>query len=289
MSSILDALEKLEATGGPQAPASGGAPGREPRPPWRTIVLVVVAVGAGAAGAFFALGGRPVPVAAPSIEVAQLAPPTLPVPETLPPVPQTLPPLGTGTTLPATDTTLPTTATTVPAVPTTTLKVTETEAPAVDGADLRRVAAPVPPPLPDDRERPWGSEPKPFVPPDPAVLAVVRAVPNPPPPVSPPPAPRASVPVPVPPAPDASQPRAIEEAPARPSIRVPPGAPRMRVSFLVYSSVSTRRSVALTIGDAGMTTLREGQESQGVEVVRIFPDRVDLRWQGETFTLEVRS
>ena len=71
--------------------------------------------------------------------------------------------------------------------------------------------------------------------------------------------------------------------------RAPTGAPRLRVSFLVYSSVAERRSVVLTIGEGGLTTLREGDSADGVEVVRIRPDRVDLRWQGESFTLEVRS
>ena len=63
----------------------------------------------------------------------------------------------------------------------------------------------------------------------------------------------------------------------------------MRISFLVYSSIPARRSVALTIGDVGLTTMHEGEQSNGVEVVRIYPDRVELRWQGEPFTLEVRS
>jgi hypothetical protein len=63
----------------------------------------------------------------------------------------------------------------------------------------------------------------------------------------------------------------------------------MRVSFLVYSSIAERRSVALTFDGGGLTTLREGDESNGVQVVHIRPDRVELRWQGEAFMLEVRS
>jgi hypothetical protein len=70
---------------------------------------------------------------------------------------------------------------------------------------------------------------------------------------------------------------------------IPLGAPRLRVSFLVYSSAADRRSVVLTIDGGGLTTLREGDESNGISVVQIHPDRVDLRWQGETFTLDVRS
>ena len=71
--------------------------------------------------------------------------------------------------------------------------------------------------------------------------------------------------------------------------RPPAGAPRLRISFLVYSKVAERRSVALTIDGGGLTTLREGEESNGIGVVRIDPDRVELRWAGESFTLEVRS
>ena len=71
--------------------------------------------------------------------------------------------------------------------------------------------------------------------------------------------------------------------------RPPAGAPRMRVSFLVYSSVAERRSVVLTIDGGSLTTLREGESSNGIDVVRIRPDSVELRWQGEAFRLEVRS
>ena len=67
------------------------------------------------------------------------------------------------------------------------------------------------------------------------------------------------------------------------------GAPRLRISFLVYSSLADRRSVVLTIDGGSLTTLREGDEANGVSVVEIHPDRVDLRWQGETFTLDIRS
>jgi hypothetical protein len=40
------------------------------------------------------------------------------------------------------------------------------------------------------------------------------------------------------------------------------------VSFLVYSAVVERRSVALTIDGGGLTTLREGDEAQGIQVVQ---------------------
>jgi hypothetical protein len=108
-------------------------------------------------------------------------------------------------------------------------------------------------------------------PPSRPVLAAARATP---PPAAAPEPPRAP---------------AAEEPIVRRVFGIPAGAPRLRVSFLVYSSAAERRSVVLTIDGGSLTTLREGDESNGVAVVRIHPDRVDLRWQGETFTLEVRS
>ena len=121
------------------------------------------------------------------------------------------------------------------------------------------------------RERPWGTEPEaPKPPAAPTLVAGARAAP---PPVAYPPAPRPEV----------------QEPPQRIASKTPTGAPRLRVSFLVYSSIAERRSVALTIDSGSLTTLREGEESNGVEVVRIRPNGVDVRWQGETFALEVRS
>jgi Type II secretion system protein B len=75
----------------------------------------------------------------------------------------------------------------------------------------------------------------------------------------------------------------------RPPSHLPTGAPRVRVSFLLYSSLKERRSVALTINDQGLTTLHEGDFVEGLEIVHILPDRVEVRFQGELFTLEVRS
>jgi hypothetical protein len=63
----------------------------------------------------------------------------------------------------------------------------------------------------------------------------------------------------------------------------------VRLSFLLYSSAPERRSVALTIDGGGLTTLHEGDESDGIEVVRIHPDHAELRWQGEAFTVEARN
>jgi hypothetical protein len=115
------------------------------------------------------------------------------------------------------------------------------------------------------------------------------------PPVPPPPA-AAPAPTPVAPPVIAGAPAPAPAPAAKPRERTvqqvfgpPMGAPRLRISFLVYSSLADRRSVVLTIDGGGLTTLREGDESNGISVVQIHPDRVDLRWNGETFTLDVRS
>lgn len=68
--------------------------------------------------------------------------------------------------------------------------------------------------------------------------------------------------------------------PRRPASPRPTGAPDVRVSFLLYSSTPARRSVALTIGEGGMSSLREGEYFQGVRVLEILPDAVDLEWAG---------
>jgi hypothetical protein len=66
-------------------------------------------------------------------------------------------------------------------------------------------------------------------------------------------------------------------------------APPVRVSFLVYSRAADRRTVALAVGDGGIMTLREGESTSGVEVTRILPDRVELRHDGQPFTVRARE
>lgn len=242
MSSILDALEKIEATGGPQPP---GGPGRAPERgrPWKVAALVASALVAGAGGAVFLLGGPAQPPAATTPGPQLAATPKPPV--AADPTPGTV-----------------ATAAASPAAP------AASEPPPAAATTPRR-AAPVPAPYPGTPERPWGTEPpEASTPPSTAMLAVMRATP---PPTVPP------------------TPRAAEEPMFRPATRAPAGAPRLRVSFLVYSNLPARRSVALTFDGGSLTTLREGEQANGVEVVHIRPDRVELRWQGETFTLEVRS
>jgi hypothetical protein len=98
-------------------------------------------------------------------------------------------------------------------------------------------------------------------------------------------------PAPPPAAPDpvsvASARRAEPEPP--PVRRAPAGAPDVRLSFLLFSPSPERRSVALAIDNGSLQTLHEGESTGGLEVVRILPDRVDLRWQGEAFTVRARD
>ena len=76
-----------------------------------------------------------------------------------------------------------------------------------------------------------------------------------------------------------------------PAVRRPPaGAPAVRLSFLLYSPAPGRRTVALAIENHGLETLHEGETSNdGVEIVRILPDRVELGWNGERFTVRARD
>jgi len=265
VSSILDALERIEATGGPQ-PSGGGPPGRGPRRRWRVILFFVsaIVVGAGAATLFLrpATPGGETTAAKPPMRVAQVPSP-IPLPTPIPSPSATLPDVT------------PTSSTLEPSQPPI--------------AAAPRGAAPVPPPKGGtNTERPWAWDAEPAAPPaeSPPVLAVARA--NPPEAATKPYVPPAPPPSPAP-APHVTRDEPPDELPGPRGGNAPMGAPRLRVSFLVYSAVVERRSVALTIDGGGLTTLREGDEAQGIQVVRIRPDRVDLRWQGETFTLEVRS
>jgi hypothetical protein len=63
----------------------------------------------------------------------------------------------------------------------------------------------------------------------------------------------------------------------------------VRLSFLLFSPSPERRSVALAIDGGGLQTLHEGESTGGLQVVRILPDRVDLRWEGESFTVRARD
>jgi hypothetical protein len=129
-------------------------------------------------------------------------------------------------------------------------------------APVLSAAPPVPPP-PANAPRPWA---QPVAPP-------------PPPAVRPAAAPRDPV------AASAAR-RADPEPPVR---HAPAGAPEVRLSFLLFSPSPDRRSVALSIDGGSLETLHEGESTGSLDVVRILPDRVDLRWGGEPFTVRARD
>jgi hypothetical protein len=84
-------------------------------------------------------------------------------------------------------------------------------------------------------------------------------------------------------------PRAALPAPAVPALPAAAPVPHVRVSFLLYSRVTERRTVSLSVDDGSLVTLHEGQQASGVEVTRIFPDRVELRRDGQDFTVRARD
>lgn len=74
-----------------------------------------------------------------------------------------------------------------------------------------------------------------------------------------------------------------------PAAKRPEGAPAVQVSFLVFSSVPARRTVALKVEGGGLVTLHEGESTNGLSVVEILPDGVDLDWQGQVYTVHARD
>ena len=56
----------------------------------------------------------------------------------------------------------------------------------------------------------------------------------------------------------------------------------------MYSSDPSRRSVALGVAGAGITTVREGEYVQGVRVVEILPEAVELEWGGARYRIPAR-
>ena len=274
MSSILDALEKLERT---RPPTMEPVPVVVP-PPRRTRVIVLIG-SAFAAGAVLALGllrSRPavtpevVPPALgapeakqPAVEPVATPPaPAAPGQEAIPPKPEPVsaPPPPQPAAPPQPDAAAPPAATATPAVAT----APAADAPHPPAPEVLAAARPVPPPSPAE-PRPWA---QPAAPPSPP--------PPPPPEIA---APPRGAPVPT---------YAHLEPPA---VRRPPaGAPAVRLSFLLYSPAPGRRTVALAIENHGLETLHEGETSNdGVEVVRILPDRVELGWNGERFTVRARD
>lgn len=281
MSSILDALEKLERSRPPVVEPAAAAPVPVPRRR-RGVVLVGAAFTAGAALALTLLrahpGSGPVVVQVP----AEPAPVKQPVVEAV--VPQAQPVAPAQPIAPAAP----------PAEPTQPAPAPQ----AVSGQAPGSESPPMPQAEPSATTPPrTETAPVPDAPqPAPDVLAAARPVPAPS-PTDPRPWAQAVAP-PLPPPPPAANVAAPREAPATtythlepPAIRRPPaGAPAVRLSFLLYSPAPGRRTVALAIENRGLETLHEGESSsEGVEVVRILPDRVELGWNGEHFTVRARD
>jgi hypothetical protein len=157
-----------------------------------------------------------------------------------------------------------------------------------------RAVAPEQPPIADAAPTPATNPPAPPAP--------ARAVEQPWGEVVSPPAPRtfSADPLPArdagePPAPPRERraPAALAAAPPPttppPAAARPAGAPGVQVSFLVYSSVPARRTVALKVDGGGLVTLHEGESTGGFSVVEILPDGVDLDWQGQVYTVHARD
>lgn len=222
MSSILDALEKLESR---RAQAGGPEPPRRSR---RTATPLL----AGAAAVAF--------VAGIGITAVWLRP-------------------------------------TVPEEPAAPAPSAAPEAPAAP-APPPAAAAPDPEP-PRPIEQPWAEVVSPPARREPAEAAAVAARPPTREPAAERPAPSEAV----------AAAAAPEPAPQPAADSAPEGAPSVRVSFLVYSAAPERRSVALTIDEAGLVTLREGEKANGLSVAQILPDGVELEWNGERFTIPAQN
>ncbi len=271
MSSILDALEKLERSRPPVVEPVATAAVPVPRRR-RGVVLVGCAFAAGAALALMLLRARP--GSGPAVVQAPAEPAAKqPVVEAVAPPPAPPEPAATAA---------------QPAVPP---EPAPPQSPPAEHASASPPQAEAPATAPSHAETPPAEDAS-----RPDALAAARPVPAPS-PTDPRPWAQAVAP-PLPPPPPAANVAVPREAPATtythlepPAVRRPPaGAPAVRLSFLLYSPAPGRRTVALAIENRGLETLHEGESSSdGVEVVRILPDRVELGWNGEHFTVRARD
>ncbi len=278
MSSILDALEKLERVR-PDGTPAGRSPSPQPPRRRRGPGLLAGGIAVVAAALAFAIlrspgpEGTPVQAASPVAEgtpetpidpaggvasptEAPAPPPADDTAAAAPPAPPSPSPAEAAQPPPE-PAAIPSTPDAPPAPP---AAAAQTPAPADGARPVLAAAPPIPPPT-DTDARPWGKPVQPAPP-------VVRVPP-------------------VPPLAAAPQPRELDAPP--PVRRAPAGAPKVQLSFLLFSGSAERRSVALSIDGSGLETLREGETSGGLEVVRILPDRVDLRWEGQPFTVRARD
>jgi len=245
VSSILDALKKLEAAEAPPARAPA-IPRERPRALGLTAAGIALAFGAGAGSTFFLRAGH-APALAPAV-AAPSRPPTAPVVAVEPP-----PPTPAAVVVEA----LPLAA---PAAPLPQAAV-DAEPPRARVA----AAASAPPPVAPPAVRP----------PEPPAVAR-RAEP---PPARAPAAAESSLP-------DAES---TPPPPLEVLSRLPAGAPHVQVSFLFYSRVPERRTVLLSVDGSSTETLHEGERAGDLEIARILPDRVHVRWSGALYSVRARD
>ena len=287
MSSILDALQKIESAQ-PPGVHTRPAPTDAPLPRRMTLVALVVAFVAGAGATTWLLGRRSTPPAEPTptgrtvhdpafaekaerpVVVAKVA--------VAPPVQAPRPvtaPVAAEATLPASAASPAEAAKPVMVAGAALAPAPKVAAPVpIVAASALPLVAPAPPPaadaVPVGRVALGGPAPAPHAEPPPVAPLDVAPAAAPPPEV----AMRRAPP---------------ERAPDLVIPRPPADAPRVQVSFLVYSRVPDRRSVTLTIEGGSLTTLHEGESADGIEVARILADRVELRHAGKTFVAVPRD
>lgn len=268
MSSILDALSKVEAAQrAGRGEVTPPVPPPRRRPPRWSL------------GVALALGVAVTAVLLKRREQAP-APTTVDAPIRDEGPSTTLPPPAPPTAVPTVPTAAPPPQA-VPALP----------APVLNERPQARVEVPTPPAtVPPAAPQLAATPPPTYVeptavapgPPQTVVAARPPAVPAPP---------AEAEPAPTPPPLEASPP-SPEPAPEAPRAANParPGPlPRVRVSLLAYSHAAERRSVSLSIEGGPLVSLKEGEEANDIAVVRILPDRVDLRRGGITFTVQPRD
>jgi hypothetical protein len=273
VSSILDALKKLEATEAPAPREFAVVPGRR-RGLGRTAAGIALAFGAGAGLTFLLRGGRaPTPAPPPErVGPRLIAAPSLPpaaAPD--PPAPTAAPVAASPTPAVAAETPAPPSAASSPAA-------MEPLPPAAPVAPLPQAAVAADPP----RAQIVAAASAP-----PSVAQPVARVPE------PPMVARRAEPPPARPPASAEVPPPEAESPPLPPIdvlpRLPAGAPHVQVSFLFYSPVADRRTVLLSVDGSSTETLHEGERAGDLEIARILPDRVHVRWSGQLFSVRARE
>ncbi len=317
MSTILDALRKVERDRDPAAEAAVEGPTISPkvrrRRPFPIAAVVICALAGFGGGALLSWVTSP-----PMVEVAAL-PPSPPVPEiAVPRAPVRIEPPGNES---------PAAAPVVPAV-----ELAKAELPKADPASAPAAAVPAPRseaagdrgeiPAPTTRESSTlGETAGPMRPPDPPASVAINqgsalepspfgsaraAVREGSPPGNPAPgeAPRrvapaeheiaalapATVPA-EPPGAEVPEPEVEPEPPPATLFdtgRSPPGAPRVALSFLQWPSDPARRFAFISIDGAPTQRIHEGEVTAGLTVAAITPTGVQFKREGTTFVIRPR-